>query len=230
MRLVTWNTQNRTDTRSQAGFLRERAPDVIALQEITPRSLDSWKAELPEIGLPHVKSHVTNPISGNSGVLIASKQPVAFLAHADGAMDTESRWPRTYASLSLLLPGRIRLHTACLYGERPDRKKVIHSAMSRRGRHPTILAGDLHGDASDNPLDLKKFGMRDVYLELHDHDEAGHSFVARTRIDHVFASDDLVIRCAKYWTEKMGTIAKGGLSDHAPLEVVFDLGRAAASS
>ncbi len=223
MRLITWNTQNRTDTRSQAEFLRERTPDIIALQEITPRSLDSWKVELPKIGLPHLKSHVTNPIRGKSGVLIASKRPVSWLAHADGAIDTESRWPKTYASLSLLFHGRIRLHTACLYGERRDRKEVIHSAMSRRGGHPTILAGDLHGDASDNPLGLKRFGVRDVYLELHDHDEAGHSFVAGTRTDHVFASDDLVVRCAKYWTEKMGTIAKGGLSDHAPLEVVLDL-------
>ena len=223
MRLITWNTQNRTDTPSQAEFLRERTPDVIALQEITPRSLARWKAELPEIGLPHLKSHVTNPICGNSGVLMASKQPIAHLAHAGDAMDTESRWPKTYSSLSLLLQGRIRLHTACLYGERPDQKEVIHSAMSRRGRHPTILAGDLHGDVSDNPLALRKFGMRDVYLELHDHDEAAYSFIARTRIDHVFASDDLVVRSAKYWTEEMGTIAKGGLSDHAPLEVVFDL-------
>ena len=65
--------------------------------------------------------------------------------------------------------------------------------------------------------------MRDVYLELHDHDEAGYSFVAGTRIDHVFASSDLHVRYAKYWTAKMGTIARGGLSDHAPLEVVLDL-------
>ena len=167
-------------------------------------------------------SPVTQPISGNSGVLIASKDPVDRLAHADGALDTESRWPNTHASLSLLLDGRVRLHTACLYGERCDRKKVIHSAMSR-SRHPTILAGDLHGDQSDDPLGLKKFGMRDVYLDMHGHDEAGCSFVAGTRIDHVFASCGLPVRYAKYWTAKMGTIAGGGLSDHAPLEVVLDL-------
>ena len=223
MRIITWNTQNRTDTPSQAEFLRERTPEVVALQEITPRSLESWKEELPKIGLPHVMSHVMKPMSGNSGVLIASKAPVDWLAHADGAIDTESRWPKTHASLSLLVAGRVRLHTACLYGELSDPKEVIHSAMSRRGRHPTILAGDLHGDESDDPLALKKFGIRDVYLELHDHDEAGYSFVAGTRIDHVFASSDLHVRYAKYWTAKIGTIARGGLSDHAPLEVVFDL-------
>ena len=65
--------------------------------------------------------------------------------------------------------------------------------------------------------------MRDVYLDLHGHDEAACSLVAGTRSDHVFASGDLRVRRAKYWTEKMGTIAEGGLSDHAPLEVVFDL-------
>ena len=223
MRLVTWNTGHRADTRSQAGFLRGLSPDVIALQEIMRTSLERWKPLLREIGLPHWMSPVRDPMRAYSGVLIASKAPVHILSPADGAMDTESRWPNMHASLSVRLDNGIRLHTACLWGELPDRREVIHAAMARRGRHPTILAGDLHGDESDDPLALRKFGVRDVYLDLHGHDEAVCSFVAGTRSDHVFASCDLRVRRAQYWTEKMGTIAAGGLSDHAPLEVVFDL-------
>ena len=223
MRLVTWNTAHRADTRSQAEFLRGLSPDVVALQEVIRTSLRRWKPLLKEIGLSHWMSPVRDPMRAYSGVLIASKAPLRLLSHADGAMDTESRWPNMHASLSVQLANGIRLHTACLWGEIPDRREVIHSAMSRRGEHPTILAGDLRGDESDDPLALRKFGMRDVCLDLHGHDEAGCSFVAGMRSDHVFASCDLRVRRATYWTGKMGTIAEGGLSDHAPLEVEFDL-------
>ncbi len=163
---------------------------------------------------------------GNSGVLIASKAPVEMID--DGAIDTDSKWPNCHSSLSSVVAKGVRLHTACLYGECPDQNEVIHASMSRRAEAPTILAGDLHGNqSSDDPIALKQFGMRDVYLELHGIDEAGYSYVTNRgetrRNDHVFASHDLAVLSAKYWTEKMGTIAEGGLSDHAALEVVFDL-------
>ena len=52
MRLVTWNTAHRADTRSQAEFLRGLSPDVVALQEVIRTSLRRWKPLLKEIGLP----------------------------------------------------------------------------------------------------------------------------------------------------------------------------------
>ena len=55
MRLITWNVARRVEAlAAQAAALGGRAPDVVALQEVTARTLPLWEAALPVLGLPAV--------------------------------------------------------------------------------------------------------------------------------------------------------------------------------
>jgi endonuclease/exonuclease/phosphatase family metal-dependent hydrolase len=42
MRLISWNINARRDVEQQARALLSRNPDVVALQEATPRSIAAW--------------------------------------------------------------------------------------------------------------------------------------------------------------------------------------------
>src|ERR687893_362455 len=55
MRLITWNVARRVEAlAAQAAALGGREPDVVALQEVTARTLPLWEAALPVLGLPAV--------------------------------------------------------------------------------------------------------------------------------------------------------------------------------
>ena len=58
VRLITWNVARRVEAlAAQAAALGEREPDVIALQEVTARTLPLWEAACATLGLPHVRLH-----------------------------------------------------------------------------------------------------------------------------------------------------------------------------
>jgi len=51
MRIVSWNVaRRRSRLAEQAAALARREPDVVALQEVTYRTLPLWKAALETIG------------------------------------------------------------------------------------------------------------------------------------------------------------------------------------
>jgi exonuclease III len=57
MRVVSWNVARRSSRLAeQAAALARREPDVVALQEVTYRTLPLWKAALETIGLAHVRT------------------------------------------------------------------------------------------------------------------------------------------------------------------------------
>src|SRR5215211_2781646 len=56
MRIVTWNVaRRRSRLAEQAAALAGREPDMVALQEVTDRTLPLWRAALATIGLAHVR-------------------------------------------------------------------------------------------------------------------------------------------------------------------------------
>ena len=57
MRIVSWNVA-RLSARlaEQAAALAGRDPDVVALQEITRRTLPLWRAALAALGLTHIRA------------------------------------------------------------------------------------------------------------------------------------------------------------------------------
>jgi exonuclease III len=57
MRVITWNVARRSSRLAeQSAALARREPDVVALQEVTHRTLPLWRAALERIGLPHTRA------------------------------------------------------------------------------------------------------------------------------------------------------------------------------
>jgi endonuclease/exonuclease/phosphatase family metal-dependent hydrolase len=55
VRLITWNVARRVQAlAAQAAAVAEREPDVLALQEVTARTLPLWETACATSGLPHV--------------------------------------------------------------------------------------------------------------------------------------------------------------------------------
>ena len=54
MRLLTWNLNARRQVEGQVGAIVGRAPDVVALPEVTLRSVPLLREALPAAGLSHV--------------------------------------------------------------------------------------------------------------------------------------------------------------------------------
>ena len=84
MRLITWNINRRVSLLgAQAATLTTRAPDVVALQEVTARSWPLWREVLAGAGLPHAICSLDTadparaPASRRrTGVVIAARQLV----------------------------------------------------------------------------------------------------------------------------------------------------------
>ena len=91
LRVITWNVARRSSRLAeQATALASRDPDVVALQEVTARTLPLWRAMLERIGLPHIWASLDTadpsraPASRRrTGVLLGSgvplRNPVATL-------------------------------------------------------------------------------------------------------------------------------------------------------
>ena len=83
-RLITWNVARRVEAlAAQAAALGGREPDVVALQEVTARTLPLWEAALAAIGLPHVACTLATAEPGRTpagprrtGVLLAARTPL----------------------------------------------------------------------------------------------------------------------------------------------------------
>ena len=76
MRLVTWNVAGRVRRQpEQAEVVAAVGADVVALQEVTARTLPLWRSALAGAGLPHVVSALDDPAGGQGrrllGVLTA---------------------------------------------------------------------------------------------------------------------------------------------------------------
>ena len=82
---MTWNVARRNSRLAeQAAALAGRNPDVIAMQEITSRTLPLWRAALKTIGLPHVSVSLDGADTAReptarrvTGVLLGSHSPLA---------------------------------------------------------------------------------------------------------------------------------------------------------
>src|SRR5437764_6222826 len=97
LRLITWNVARRgSRIVEQATALATREPDVVALQEITWRTLPLWRRACALLGLDYVRSSLDDarPARGSArritGVMLASRTPLSEV-HEALAMP----WPET---------------------------------------------------------------------------------------------------------------------------------------
>jgi exodeoxyribonuclease III len=90
LRLVTWNVARRASRLvEQATALAHREPDVVALQEVTRRTVPLWRRAFELMGLGHVRVSLDDadptrqPAAPRStGVMVASRMPISEVRHA----------------------------------------------------------------------------------------------------------------------------------------------------
>jgi exonuclease III len=249
LRLITWNVARRVERLpEQAAALALREPDVVALQEVTARSLALWRDALDDAGLPHVASPLDRR-PARHGVLLAARTEL------EPAEPFTVPWPQS--SMAAMVCGVL---VACVHVPnaanglvKPQTLAAVRAELARRDG-PRVLCGDLNTPRRELPdgtvwsfardgkgrmreeragawdeaelgvvPGLRELGFADAFRAAHGYGSREPSWVwphgGGWRLDHVFASEPLVVEAATYhhaWRD-------AGLSDHSALEVDLSL-------
>jgi len=159
VRIVTWNVARRSSRLAeQAAVLAAREPDVVALQEITSRTLPSWQAALEMIAMPHVRASLDR---GNSraaangrrtGVLLGSRTQLA------DATALPVPWPESAvaAVTASAASGPVEIHCVHVPNAANGWVKVrtlgtVRGALASAPRRPRVLCGDLNTPRRELP-------------------------------------------------------------------------------
>ena len=155
VRLITWNVARRvTALAAQAAALGGRAPDVIALQEVTARTRPLWEAACTTLGLPHVACTLdaADPARApasrrRTGVLLAARAPLEPLPDL-----LPVPWPET--ALAALVDG-VEVHTVHVPNAangpiKPETLAAVRAGLAARSG-PRVLCGDLNTPRREHP-------------------------------------------------------------------------------
>ncbi len=136
VRVVSWNVARRVSRLpEQAGAIAERAPDALALQEVTARTLPLWRQACAALGLPHVIASLDGADPARepaarrrTGVLLAARcalEPVSLLSPP---------WPETAAGAAPRDGPRAPRTPLCSCAERRQRLDQGRNARVDPGR------------------------------------------------------------------------------------------------
>jgi exonuclease III len=160
MRVVSWNVARRSSRLAeQAAALARREPDVVALQEVTSRTLPLWRAALETIGIAHVRASLDRadparvPAARRStGVLLGSRTPLG------DAPALPVPWPETAiaAVSSSADTGAVELHCVHVPNAANGWVKVrtleaIRDGLQTAQGGPRALCGDLNTPRRELP-------------------------------------------------------------------------------
>jgi exodeoxyribonuclease III len=160
MRVVSWNVARRSKRLAeQAAALARREPDVVALQEVTSRTLPLWRAALETIGIAHVRASLDRadparvPAARRStGVLLGSRTPL------EDASALPVPWPETAiaAKSSSAGIGAVELHCVHVPNAANGWVKVrtleaIRDGLATAQRGSRVLCGDLNTPRRELP-------------------------------------------------------------------------------
>jgi exonuclease III len=160
MRIVTWNVaRRRSRLAEQAAVLAGREPDVVALQEISDRTLPLWRAALGTIGIAHVRASLEGADAArvpatrrSTGVILGSRTPLA------GTTALPVPWAETAiaAVASSMRAGAFELHCVHVPNAANGWVKVRTLQAIRRGLAaappgPRVLCGDLNTPRRELP-------------------------------------------------------------------------------
>ena len=150
MRLVTWNVAGRvTRQAEQAAVLAAVEPDVVALQEVTARTLPLWREELDAAGLTSIQTPASSSPAGRRrlSVLTAAREPLRPLPAP------EVPWPERLLCCALGDIEVVNLHSPI--SPAPELAKVrTHEAVAsylEAAPSPTVLCGDLNTPRRELP-------------------------------------------------------------------------------
>lgn len=156
MRLLTWNVAGRVARLpEQVSAVGAVAPDVVALQEVTKRTLPLWREALRGLGLPHTVSPLDDgapPKPRRLAVLTAARSPVGRLADPPGLP-----WPERVVAASVQDAAPVQIvNVHSPISPSPDLAKVLtHEALAAHlagpGPVPIVLCGDLNTPRRELP-------------------------------------------------------------------------------
>jgi len=154
VRIVTWNVAGRVARQpEQAAAIAATSADVVALQEVTARTLPLWREALAAAGLTACRTALDDlpalPRPRPLGVLTAAREPIARLAAPVGVP-----WPERVLCCRLGDVEVVNLHSPI--APAPDLAKVrTHEAvaayLASRAGAPRILCGDLNTPRRELP-------------------------------------------------------------------------------
>ncbi len=155
VRLITWNVARRVGAlAAQAAAVGEREPDVVALQEVTARTLPLWEAACETLGLRNIACTLHDAQPGRApanrrrtGVLLAARESLEPLP---GLLPVP--WPET--ALAARVHG-IEFHTvhvpnAANGAIKPQTLAAVRAGLAVRAG-PRVLCGDLNTPRREHP-------------------------------------------------------------------------------
>jgi exonuclease III len=239
VRVITWNVARRISVLpDQAAALAGRAPDVVALQEVTARGWPIWQQAFARLGLDAVYSP-----GARMGVVLAGRdlepaeplpvpRPESTVAgrcagvtvHSVHVPNAANGWVkvRTLEAVRAGLAAGSGPRVLCGDLNTPRREypdgTVFSFARDSKGR----LRPERGTEWDDGELGvvprLSELGFQDAIRALHGYDEPERSWAFRHgggwRLDHLFASAELTVEASLYHHDWR----LGGLSDHSALE------------
>jgi endonuclease/exonuclease/phosphatase family metal-dependent hydrolase len=155
--LLTWNVAGRVARLAeQAAMVAGERPDLVALQEVTPRSAPVWLEALASQGLRAVAAGLSldTPLAG--------RRPLGVLIGACGDLDSipipAVPWPERLAAARAVLDG-IPVDVLAVHApisQREDQVKVrtleaVHAALIGPSPRPGLLLGDLNTPRREHP-------------------------------------------------------------------------------
>jgi exonuclease III len=161
MRIVSWNVARLSSRLAeQAAALGLREADVIALQEVTRRTLPLWRAALATIGLAHVRASLDRADANRepaarrrTGVLLGSRVPLA-----DSSICLPLPWPETgiAATASSADAGAVEIHCVHVPNAANGAVKVrtleaIRGGLASASPRGRVLCGDLNTPRRELP-------------------------------------------------------------------------------
>jgi exodeoxyribonuclease III len=151
VRIVTWNVAGRVRRQpEQAAVVAALGADVVALQEVTRRTLPEWRAALADAGLAECETALGGPPSGRRelGVLTAARESLERLPPPDVP------WPERVLCCVAGGVEIVNLHSPI--APAPELAKIrTHEAvaayLAAEPRSPRILCGDLNTPRRELP-------------------------------------------------------------------------------
>lgn len=154
MRLVTWNVAGRVRRQpEQAEAIAAVGADVVALQEVTSRTLPLWQEALERAGLRDCATALDTPADGSGrrrlGVLIAAREPLQAVPGRPAVP-----WPERVLCRRIGGVEIINLHSPI--APAPELAKVrTHEAVAEYlwngSGGPRVLCGDLNTPRRELP-------------------------------------------------------------------------------
>jgi exonuclease III len=152
IRLITWNVARRTDRLvDQATVVAGRAPDVVALQEITRRTQSLWAHAFELMGLGYLR---TSAVAGEGPGATAGRRTLVMVGSRFPLEDVDEPLPvpRPESAVSVLArssSGPLEVH--CLHVPnaangwvKVETLQALRLGLERPSRAPRVLCGDLN--------------------------------------------------------------------------------------